>query len=110
MEVDARIAGILGRGRGIGMVFAPEALMCCPGLDQGSIDREVLVGEQALSAGLTQYRGKEAVGYLTRQQAIPILTEHGGIPYPLIEAQSHEPTEQKVVIQLLHQQPLTAHR
>jgi hypothetical protein len=63
--------------------------MSNPGLDQGSIDREVLVGEQALPAGLTQYCGKEAIGHLTRQQAIPILTEHGGIPYPLIAQSEH---------------------
>jgi hypothetical protein len=64
MKVDPRVAGILGRSLGIGMVFALETLVSCPGLDQGSIDREVLVGEQALHAGLTHNRGKEPLGHL----------------------------------------------
>jgi hypothetical protein len=46
MKVDPRVAGILGRqGLGIGVVCAFEALVSRPGLDQGAIDREMLVGE-----------------------------------------------------------------
>ena len=40
MKVDPRVAGILGRrGLRIGVVFAFEALVSRPGLDQGAIDR-----------------------------------------------------------------------
>ena len=58
MKIDARIAGILGWGLGIAVVLALEALVSCPGLDRGSIDREVLIGEQALRASLTQHAAK----------------------------------------------------
>ena len=44
------------------------------------------------------------------QQTIPILTEHRRHPHRLVRVQTDKPPEQQVVLQLLHQHPLTADR
>ena len=54
MKVHARIARIVGRGLGVRVVFALKALLPCPRLDQGAVDREVLIREQTTLAGLSQ--------------------------------------------------------
>ena len=40
---------------------------------------------------------------------LPILGGLAGVPHLIVHIQTHEPTEQQVVLQLLHQQPLAAH-
>jgi len=47
---------------------------------------------------------------IARQQAIPVLAEGRRGPDRVIETQAHEPPEQQVVVQLLHQLSLAANR
>jgi len=58
VEVDAGVAGIVRRGLPLSGI-ALEALMPRPRLDQGAVDREVLVGEQVTLACLAQHRSEE---------------------------------------------------
>src|SRR5579859_5113271 len=89
-------------------LFRLEALLRCPGFDERPIHGEVLVGHVAL--GPLHYPLEEAPRRLLVEQSIPVLREHGGIPHPLVHVHPYEPSEQQVVVQLLHQQPLTADR
>ena len=57
MEVHAGVARIVRRSLWPS-VFSLEALVAGPGLDQCAVDREVLVGEQPLDAGLVNHRVK----------------------------------------------------
>src|SRR5579862_3540210 len=89
-------------------LFRLETLLRCPRFDERPVHGEVLVGHVALSP--LQYPLEEAPRRLLVEQSIPVLREHGGIPHPLVHVHPHEPSEQQVVVQLLHQQPLTADR
>src|SRR4029077_10448302 len=44
------------------------------------------------------------------EQAISIFAEHGRIPHRVVSRQSDKPTEQQIVVELLHQKPLGANR
>jgi hypothetical protein len=55
-------------------------------------------------------RASSSLGNVAAQQPLPILREHGHIPHLVVHAQSDEPAEEKIVLELLHQQPLAAHR
>jgi hypothetical protein len=44
------------------------------------------------------------------QQTLAVLGEHGYIPDGIIHVQSHEPTEQEVVVELLHEHSFATHR
>src|SRR5258708_3736234 len=48
--------------------------------------------------------------HIAFQQTLAVLAEYRGHPHRLIHVQPHKPAEQQVVIKLLHQQPLAAHR
>src|SRR6267378_360936 len=109
MKVDARVAGIVGRGWLV-VPFALETLMSGPGLDQRAVDRKMLVREQSLGARLLDYRVEKALCYLAHQQALPILREDRHVPDRIVDVEPHKPAKQEVVIELLHQQPLAAHR
>src|SRR6185437_1976373 len=57
VEIDAAVAGIvIGRGIGCALVFALEALVPRPRLDQRAVNREVLIRKQTLRAGLLKHR------------------------------------------------------
>src|SRR5271169_5138944 len=64
VKVDARIAGIAGRGVLVRIILALETPVARPRFDQRSVDCEMLVREQAMSAGLTNHRSKKALRYL----------------------------------------------
>lgn len=79
-------------------------------LDQCAIHGEVLVAQQVPLPRLTQHRLEEPSRRLSTQQAVPFLGKRGRVPYRLVVTQAHEPAEQQVVLQLLHQHPLRSHR
>jgi hypothetical protein len=85
-----------------------ETLLTGPGFDQGPIDREVLVGHQAL--GPLDHAAEKAPGDLLIEQPVAILREHRWRPHGLVHRQANEPPKQQVVIELLHQQSLAANR
>ena len=56
---------------------------------------------------LRQHLLEERRGHLPRQQTVPVLGEDGHIPHGRIQIEADKPTEQQVVLQLLHQEPFT---
>jgi hypothetical protein len=44
------------------------------------------------------------------EQPVPVGCERGRMPDRIVDPEPHEPAEQKVVVQLLHQQPFGAYR
>src|ERR1041385_7438940 len=61
-------------------------------------------------ARLFQHSLEEQTGDLRFHQSVAILGEDSSVPHLIIHRQSHEPAEQQVVVQLLHQHPFTSHR
>ena len=82
--------------------------MGSPGLQQGAIHREVLVAEQRLDLRGAHQLLQEAAHDLVIEEPLPVFGERGGMPDRIIRAQTHKPTEQQVVVQLLQQKPLGA--
>ena len=70
----------------------------------------MLVREQRLDLGLAQHRLEELRGDLALQEPVAVLGEHRDVPDRRVHRQADEPAEQQVVIQLLHQLALRAHR
>ena len=64
-KVHAGIARVIRRRHGRGVGFLLEALLPRPGCDQRAIDREVLVGQEALGLGLRQHLLEECRGHLS---------------------------------------------
>ena len=89
-------------------VLPLKALVPRPRLDQRAIDGEVLIRQPRLGLGHDQL--KEALRDRVRQQTIPILGEHRWRPDRFIHLQAHEPPEQDVVVELLHEEALTPNR
>jgi len=90
------------------VVFALKALVTRPRFDQRPVDRKVFVGHPRRR--LRDDQLKKALGHGLRQEPIPILREDRRCPDEFIQLQAHEPAEQDVVIELLHEQPFAAHR
>ena len=79
-----------------------------PGLQQGAIQREVLVAEQRLDLGSTHQLLQEAAHHLIIEEPLSVLGKRGGVPDRIFGAQTHKPAVQLVVVQLLEQKPLGA--
>ena len=87
-----------------------EALHARKRFDQGAIDREMLVREQRPNLGLAQHRLEELRRDLARKEPVAVLGEHRHVPDRRVDRQANEPAEQQVVVELLHQLALRAHR
>jgi hypothetical protein len=85
-----------------------ETLLASPGFDQRAIDGEMLIGQEAMGLGLRQDLLEERRGHRACQQTVPVLGEDGHIPHRCIQIEADKPAEQQVVLQCLHQEPLTA--
>ena len=108
MKIYAGIAGIFRRERIL--IFPLKTLVARPRLNQRAVHAEVLFREQIVLARLLQYLPEELLGYVAPQQPLPILAEHCWHPHRLVHVQPHEPAEQQIVLQLLHQLPLAPDR
>ena len=53
---------------------------------------------------------KNALCHLGLQQPLPVLGEYRHVPHRVVDVESHKPAKQQIVIELLHQHPLAAHR
>jgi len=53
---------------------------------------------------------RDAIHVGTCQQSFAILAEHRVVPHWFIHFQPHKPSEQQVIVHLLHQHPLAADR
>jgi hypothetical protein len=67
---------------------------------------------ELLHVGLVdlQHPLEESIGNRFVQRPLAVLAEHRVIPHLLIHLHSHEPAEQQVIVQLLHQQALASYR
>jgi len=115
-EVDF---GVAPRGRGwvvvvvavvdlVVAVFALEALVRRPSLDQGAVDAEVLVADEPRPVGAVLDALEEHARQVFVEQALAVGAEGGVIPDLVFDAQAHEPAIQQVVVDGLDQQPLAA--
>ena len=93
LEIDGRVAGIVVFWRLPAAVFALEALVACPGLDQGSVNREMFVGEERPLPCQIQDASEKLLGHVTREQPVPILGEGRGVPDRGVHAEPDEPAE-----------------
>ena len=59
---------------------------------------------------MSQHRRHELRCNLRIEQPISVLREHGHVPHRIIDPEPHEPAEQQIIVELLHQLPLGAHR
>ena len=81
-----------------------------PRLDQSTVDREMLVGEQIQLARFAHHRVEEAPCHLTLEQAFAQAREVRLIESALLQTHVQEPAEQNVVIEHLAEQPIRTHR
>lgn len=59
---------------------------------------------------MRQDRRHDLARHVRRQQPVAVLGEDGRHPNRVVNAEAHEPTEQQVILHLLHQLPLGADR
>ena len=70
----------------------------------------MLIAQQACHTSLLYDRIEQCTGDIRLEQSIAVLAEGRVIPHRLIHRQPDEPSEQKVVLERLDQQPLAANR
>ena len=99
----------LGRLTRAGLL-ALEALERSPRLDQRPVHGEVLVREQVKPARLFHHGAEELARHLVLQQPRAVARKGRVVEARLVGLQVQKPAEQKVVVQLLAQQPLAAYR
>src|ERR1700674_3999175 len=108
VKVHRRITRIIRR-RSLWLILRLEAFQTRSRFQQRAVHREVLVAEQFVPPGLVQYPRKELLCDVAAQQPLAVLREGGRVPNMVVHVQTDEPAKQQVVIQLFHQQSLTAH-
>src|SRR5262249_54055436 len=91
-------------------VFLLKTLLPSPSFDQRPIYGEVLITEQILLSGQLQHLLEKGLRHVALQQPIAVFRKYRRIPYRIVHVQIHKPTEQEVVVQLLQQESLAAHR
>jgi hypothetical protein len=87
-----------------------EALERSPGLEQGAVDGEVIVGEQVLLASLPQHGLEEGPGDVVVEQPAPVLGEAGVVEGVLAHIEAQEPLEEEVVLEPLAELTLAPNR
>ena len=110
---SVRRGGRLARTAVIGRrILRPrlEALHRGPGLDQGAVDGEVFVRQKRRYLPVGENGSQELARHLRRQQPVAVLGENRRDPCRIIDAETHEPAQEQIVLHLLHQLPLGAHR
>lgn len=108
LEVDLRVAS--QRAARAAAVLLHEALVARPRLDHRAVGAEVLIGHEALPLGQLQYPLEELTRHLGTEQPITVEAEDRPVPHRGIHPETDEPAKQQVVVQLLHQLALAAHR
>ena len=109
MKVDRGIPRIVGWLVGDWLVLGPEALEAGRGFDQRPVHREVLIRQQAESAGRQHDLVKELLRHVMVEEPLTILAERARVEAGFDQIHPQKPAEQLVVLQLLAEGPLTAH-
>src|SRR5438874_2444687 len=87
-----------------------EALVRGPRLDQGAINREMLVRQKRLHLLVFEKLDHELLERIAFLKAFPVLGEDCRIPDRVVRRQTDEPTKQQIVVELLDQLALGADR
>ena len=104
-EIHARVAAPFRRLVAL-LRLGPKTLQRRPGLDQGAVHREVVVGGVALHQRQRHHALEKLLHQPVPLEAFPILGEDGGVPHPLVRVQVAEPAVEQVPVQSVHQPPL----
>ena len=107
MEVDRRISGV-SITRVLWPVLGLETFQARPGIDQGSIDREVGLAGPSVLTSHSHDAGEKQFSGLVGQQTLLILGEGAVIPDRIHKAQIEEPAKQEIVFQRFDQQSFAA--
>src|ERR1700687_5998209 len=89
-------------------ILSPETLLARPPPDPRAGHREMFIRHVWYRP--FQHPLEKGLGDFLVQQTLPILAEHRVIPDRLVHLHPHKPPEQQVVLELLDQHSLTAHR
>ena len=89
-------------------VLRPEALVRHPRLDQRAVHREVLVRQQRLHLRVVQKSGHERLEHIALLQPLPVLGERCRVPHRIVRRKPHEPSVEKIVVEMFHQLTLRA--
>jgi hypothetical protein len=91
-------------------ILRSKALHRRPRLDQRPIHREVLRGHQAILLSLLNDRSQESLRHFVTNQTLSVPRKRTRIERRLVELHVQEPPKQQVVLQLLTELTITAHR
>ncbi len=108
MEVHRRVAWVVWRTGLWWSLLRSKTLLTRPCLDEGAIDRKVLIRKEMELLRLLEHPTEQGQGDVARQQPLAVLGEHRRHPDRVVHPETDEPPEQKVVVELLHQHPLAA--
>ena len=59
---------------------------------------------------MRQDGGHDLAGHVRGQQPVAVLREHRRDPYRVVDPEAHEPTEQQIIVHLLHELTLGSDR
>jgi hypothetical protein len=93
-----------------GAVFRLEALLRRPGLDQGPIHREMVIGQERLHLRMVQKLRHELLKHVAALQPLPVLGERRRVPDGVVRGEPNKPAIQKIIVELLHQLAFRADR
>src|SRR2546421_992519 len=122
VEVDLNIAAAaLAWGRpprvALGLALAAEvgaarleALERGPGLEQGAVNGEVLVGEQVQLTSLVEHGLEEESADVVLQEPVAVLGEGALVESGVLDVEVHEPLEEEIVLEPLAELALAANR
>ena len=69
------------------------------GPDERAVDRKMLVRQERPDLGLAKHCTQGLGRDRARQQPVAVLGEHGHVPHRVVDAETHEPAEQQVVVE-----------
>lgn len=111
VKVDARIARVIRRRLVVRRRVLPlEALEARPRVDERAVDAELIATDQPGPLRRLDHGAKELPGRVARHEPIPILREDRRIEARLLHIHIEEPAKHEVVVELLAELPLAAHR
>lgn len=90
------------------ILLVPCAIVAGPGLDQGTVDAEVLAREQSLRRHHLDSGVEHFGDGIKGDHPVAVLAEHGVVPHCVFNRRAHEPAEQEIVRNLLDEQALAA--
>src|SRR5262249_37125494 len=102
----------------VSLIFVPrsifalgaKALETCPRLNQGPVDREMIVAHQLGFSRLSDHGVEKQSPHFVLHQPITILAKHRGIEALFLKLHVQKPAKQQIVAHLLAQLPLAPDR